>query len=246
MRFATSADGNRLAAYIICGPIVLIALASCSLVLPDDAELLGGREGGADVKEGSAPGTLIFDEEFDGGSFNPNKWTIVGDGVWSIDGGTGLQSDPNATASLAYANGFAPATNYHIVARMRSTGPFGRGNDLAPEIAFRIDPEEDGGGIPANYSCAFDLLMNQLFLQSSHLPIASTPFSLPSGFDLATPFVLDAVVTGSDVTCTVTVDGLGLLATASTNQLARLSGPFGLKTYETTAQFFYFRVYSTN
>jgi hypothetical protein len=216
--------------------------ASCSLLLPGDTELLGGRDAGTD---GDASGAPIFDEEFDATVLDPSRWVMAGDGVWSIDGGTGLQSNSNARSALLYARAFADASNYHIAARMRSTGPFGEGHDLAPEIAFRVDPSADGG-FPDNYNCAFDLMMNILFLQADNVALATTAFSFPPGFDAGTPFVLDAVVSGTSATCTVTVDGLGKVATVGTNQLTRASGSFGLKTYDTAAQFYYFRVYQVD
>ena len=190
---------------------------------------------------------LVFDEEFDGSVLDPTKWVVAGDGDWSIDGGTGIQSNADALAAMIYARDFAQAGDYHIVARMRSTGPFGGTNQLAPEIAFRVDPLVDAGGIPDSYHCEFNLAMNQLILDqttpNNDPGFASVQVTVSSSYQ-ATPFVLDAVVSGHDVTCTLTVDGLGPVGVVTTPMLGRLTGSFGLKTYDTTAQFFYIRVYA--
>jgi hypothetical protein len=201
-----------------------------------------------DSADSDAGEVLLFDEEFDGSVLDPNKWVVAGDGVWSIEGGTGIQSNGDALAAMIYARDFNEATDYHIVARMRSTGPFGGTNQLAPEIAFRVDPTTDAGGIPDSYHCEFNLAMSQLILDqttpSNAAGFASVTVNVSSIYQ-ATPFVLDAVVTGHAVTCTLTVDGLGSVGVVTTTMLTRPNGSFGLKTYDTTAQFFYFKVYAT-
>ncbi len=193
-------------------------------------------------------GTLIFDEEFDGGTIDTtNKWVVMGDGTWTITNGYGEQTNGNAKETLMYAKNFTTATDYHIVARMHSTGPFIPNQDLAPEICFRTDPSVITSGIPQTYHCNMDLYFSQLIIQSTApVPgdLATTNLSLPGNFNDGTWFVLDAVVSGSNVTCTVTVDGLGLIGTVSTTQASRLAGSFGLKTYDTAAEFQYIRVYA--
>jgi hypothetical protein len=215
---------------------------SCSLVLPSNSQLLGGDDSG--------PGMLLFDEEFDAAPLDlTKKWVVAGNGAWSIEGGTGIQSNPSTTTSMIYAKEFVGAADYHIVARMRSTGPFGQGYALAPEIAFRVDPTVDAGGIPESYHCDFNLLQDQLIVDqttpNNTAGFGSVDADVPAA-DETMPFVLDAVVSGDAVTCTLTVDGLdsGTVETVTTNQLERLTGSFGLKTYQTSAQFFYFRVYA--
>ena len=74
--------------------------------------------------------------------------------------------------------------------------------------------------------------------------IAGVNLALPSTFDPGTPFVLEAVVSGNTVTCTASVDGLGVVGTLTTALLGRLNGSFGLKTWDTAAEFHYFRVYA--
>jgi hypothetical protein len=227
------------------GSVGVLCSTACSLVLPRDSELLGG---GGDA--GADAGMLLFDEEFDGAVLDLNKWAVAGDGVWSIDGGTGVQSNSNTTTSMIYARAFVAATDYHIVTRMRSTGPFGQGLHLAPEIAFRVDPTVDAGGIPETYRCDFDLFQSQLIFgqtAANNAPdLVTADIVVPSNFDEGTPFVFDAVVSGAGVTCTVTVDNLGVVGRLSTNLLGVGMGSFGLKTYDTSAQFFYFRVYAAD
>jgi hypothetical protein len=195
-------------------------------------------------------GKLIFDEEFDGATLASDRWVIAGNGDWSIEAGTGIQSNGQTLTSMIYAKEFVDAGNYHIVARMRSTGPFGRDQQLAPEIAFRVDPAVDAGGIPETYHCDFNLLFEQLILDQT-TPGVSKDFALdsltvPAGFDAGTPFALDLLVSGNTATCTLNVDGLGSgsAGMVQTHQLSRRTGSFGLKTFDTAAQFFYFRVYA--
>ncbi len=201
---------------------------------------------GADVPDGG--GKLIFDEEFNESSLDTTtKWAVTG-GVWDISGGQGHQTDGNSTTAVMYAQGFGNLSDYHIVARMRSTGPFGIGQDLAPELAFRIDPGVNVQGVPELYDCDFDLLQDQLMilgqLPSGPGPVAMVPVPVPGSFDPGTPFVLDVVVKGTSVTCKLTVDGLGQIATVSTTMLTVPRGTFGLKTYTTSAAYDYFRVYA--
>ena len=223
-------------------------------VLPDGATLDAPNGSDASMMADSPPedasdgGTLLFDEEFDGGSLDPNKWVIVGDGNWSVQNDYGEQTNGNATETLIYAKNFTSATDYHIVARMHSTGPFDAGHDLAPEIAFRTDPSAMIVGIPETFHCNFDLFESQLLIQATTPAFSGTftqvGLTLPNGFDDGTWFILDVLAQGANVTCTLTVDGLGQIATATYNALPRLTGSFGLKTYDTAAEFAYFRVYS--
>jgi len=195
--------------------------------------------------DASVDSALIFDEEFDGGVLNTTtKWTPSGDGAWSIQGGEGVQTSVTGNDML-YATAFSGATNYHIFARMRSTGPFDAGLDLAPEIVFRVQPGIDASGLPSNFRCNMDLFFDELLIQQSPGGTPATQdFTLPPDFDLSTPFVLDALVDGDSVTCTVTVDTLGVVATVTTSAVTVPSGTFGLKTYETMAEFEYVRVYA--
>lgn len=216
-------------------------------------------EGGVDAKPPSdaqpgdvappndAGATLLFDEEFDAGLDN-QKWVPTGDGTWSISGGFGEQSNGNAQETLMYAAKFTTATDYHIVARMHSTGPFNANHDLAPEICFRTDPSVYTVGIPETYHCNFDLQANNLQIDKTEPNVANsvaiTNLTLPNNFDAGTWFVIDAVVQGTNVVCTLTIDGLGQVGSVSYNNVARGVGSFGLKTYETSAEFAYFRAYS--
>jgi hypothetical protein len=131
---------------------------------------------------------------------------------------------------------------------MQSTGPFDAGNDLAPEIVFRLDPSVDAGGIPETYQCNFDLVYDQLAIFSATPELTSSISQVnvtpPASFTQATPFVLDVVVTGEDVMCTLTIEPAGVVATVSASGLTRTMGTFGLKTFTTTAAYEYFRVYS--
>jgi hypothetical protein len=245
---------------------VLVAPLLILLILPEACTLISGvgslheTDGSADggaiaLDAGDAPhrdgqtfdggATLLFDEEFDGGALDTTtKWTVAGKGVWSIMGGHGVQSNPNVDTML-YAQGFTTATNYHIVARMWSTGPFDAGYDLAPEVVFRVVPSIDAGGLPEDYRCNMDLFYDQLYIQrQSGGTLGTKSFKLPMGFDLGTPFVLEAVVTGNSVTCTVTMDTLGVVATLKSTALTQLTGTFGLKTYHSSTEFQYFRVYA--
>jgi hypothetical protein len=221
-----------------------------------EAGIDSGAPDGGSLDDGSpdaaaeAMPPLIFDEEFDGGSLDTtSRWTAAGSGSWGIDGGVGVQVVPDATASLLYAQAFTQGGDYHIIARMASGGPFVPNQDLATEIAFRVDPTLDAGALPTCYHCNVDLFLNQLVIQetsSSGTPIlASATLPFPTGFELSTPFVLDTLVSGTNATCSVTFDGLGQLGSVSTSALARPTGSFGLKTYASTATFFYFRVYAT-
>ncbi|HEY1960500.1 MAG TPA: hypothetical protein VGH28_33045 [Polyangiaceae bacterium] len=205
-------------------------------------------DGGADASDADA-GNLIFDEEFDGGTLDTtNKWVVGGDGNWFIQNGLGEQSNGSSSTAILYAQGFATATDYHIVTRMHSTGPFDAGQDLAPEIAFRIDPTQMAFGVVTNVRCNVDLQQNQLLIQATtttlNTTLDTTNLPIPPNFDASTWFVLDAVVTGSAAKCTVTFDGNLPTVAVTTNQLPIASGPFGLKTYTTQAEFAYFRVYS--
>jgi len=197
--------------------------------------------------QGSDGGTLIFDEEFDGGTLDPNKWVTAGNGNWSIQGGFGEQTSGGASEALIYAKSFTSATDYHIVARMHSTGPFDAGNDLAPEVCFRTDPSVlvTSASVPETFHCNVDLLTDDLLLQhtdQSPGTFNQTAFAPPSSAGVW--FVIDVVAKGSSVTCTATVDGVGQVATVSFGALPRLTGSFGLKTYDTAAEFAYFRVYT--
>jgi hypothetical protein len=218
--------------------------ASGDTLVPIDArsDIVDSRPTDAPTDAGPM---LIFDEEFEGGTLNTTtKWTASGDGVWSIEDGHGVQSRVTPSDML-YATSFGAATNYHIYSRMRSTGPFDAGLDLAPEIVFRVEPGVDASGLPANFRCNMDLSVDELLIQQT--PGGSTAlkgFTLPSGFDRSTPFVLDALVDGDTVTCTVTMDTLGVLASVMTSAVTVPSGSFGLKTYDTTAEYEYFRVYA--
>jgi hypothetical protein len=232
--------------------LIVMALASvgCDSIFGIGDHELAAADAARDGGPEAAPdtGTLIFDEEFDGAVLDDSKWVIAGNGKWSIEAGRGIQSNGQTLTSMIYAKEFVDAGNYHIIARMRSTGPFGEGHALAPEIAFRVTPSVDAGGIPEDYHCDFNLLMNQLILDQT-TPGVSPDFaivaaSVPSDFDAGTPFVLDLLVSGTNATCTLTVDALGSMA--MTTALTLPTGSFGLKTYDTAAQFYYFRVYAAD
>jgi hypothetical protein len=225
-------------------PLVALGLASTAC-----DSIFGIGDHGLAADAATDAGTLIFDEEFDGGALDPDKWIVAGNGDWSIAGGVGIQSNPNTTTSMIYAAKFEAATDYHIVARMQSTGPFDEGHNLAlaPEVAFRVEPGVDADGIPDSYHCDFNLLLKELILDQTtptNAPgFATAPANLPADFDEATPFVLDVVVKDGSATCTLTIDGL--TSTISTmGDLTRPVGSFGLKTFQTAAKFFYFRVYN--
>jgi hypothetical protein len=200
----------------------------------------------APSSEAGDAGNLIFDEEFDGGTLDTtNKWVVTGDGVWSIQNGYGEQTNGSTSATLMYAKNFVSATDYHIVTRMHSTGPFA-GQDIAPEIAFRVDPSGTKYNIPFNGRCNVDVQAYLLYLQittsSTDTTIDSTPIPVPSNFDQGTWFVIDAVIKGNTIKCTVTIDNLTPVSVSGTS-FPIAAGSFGLKTYDTMAEFAYFRVY---
>jgi hypothetical protein len=263
--------------FTIAGAFVLLALTGCSVdpvqldgracpcvagwVCDSTNRCVPADGGGADATPDAADasdaadaadafdaGTLIFDEEFDGGTLDMNKWVAAGDGTWTIQGGYGAQTNGNANEAILYAKNFTSATDYHVVARMHSTGPFNSGNDIAPEIAFRTNPGTTIYGIPETYHCNADFYYSQLILQATEPPsgfdLATVNITLPKNFNEGTWFVLDLTVQGSNATCTLTIDGLGLVGTATTTSLTRLAGSFGLKTYQTATEYQYFRVYS--
>ncbi len=200
------------------------------------------------VTPDGAPETLLFDEEFDGGTLDlADKWTALGNGAWSIQNGHGEQTNPHATLSLIYATHFTTAANYHISTRMHSTGPFDAGLDLAPEIIFRVNPEVDaGGGNIEIYQCDFDLPGLELDLlwvtPTGDQYVDREAVTVPANFDVATPFVLDAIVNNDAVNCSLTIDGVAAVTHALSTGLIAPVGSFGLKSYTTDVEYEYFRV----
>jgi hypothetical protein len=154
----------------VVGPVA----ACCGVLLGGGCWLATSLTNASDSAGADAGETLLFDEEFDASVLDSDKWVVAGDGVWSIEGGTGIQSNGDALAAMIYARDFTAAGDYHIVARMRSTGPFGGINQLAPEIAFRVDPLVDAGGIPDSYHCEFNLAMHQLILDQTTVRVQVT------------------------------------------------------------------------
>lgn len=216
-------------------------------VLSGDAAPSDGAPPGDSSDAGDA-GTLLFDEEFDGGTLDTtNKWVVTGDGNWFIQNGYGEQTNGNSSATLIYAKNFVAAADYHIVTRMHSTGPFDAGHDLAPEIAFRIDPSQTKYNIPLNGRCNVDFQANVLYLQlttsQNDVTVDTTPLPISSNFDQSTWFVIDAIISGGNIKCTVTIDNLTPVSVVGTN-FPIASGSFGLKTYDTMAEFAWFRVYA--
>jgi hypothetical protein len=143
-----------------------------------------------------------------------------------------------------YAKNFVTATDYHIITRMHSTGPFD-GRDIAPEVAFRMDPTQTKYNIPLNTRCNVDFQANLLYLQltttQQDYTVDQTPLPVPQNFDASTWFVLDVMAVGGNVKCVVTIDNLPPVSVSGTS--LPTIGSFGPKTYDTMAEYAYFRVY---
>jgi hypothetical protein len=192
-----------------------------------------GGDGGSAFCLGSAPGAMLYGDNFDGATLD-SGWITTS--VWAQTGGQLVQSDPNDQLAFAYTTHISQG-NYRVVAQMSGTaGGTGMG------IVAR-----NTAGMKTMYNCLWEpgttgALVVQATNNGGVATTLGSQVGIPSGGATET-VTMELLATGNELRCCL--DNIaGAIVSVSNPTPSYATGQPGLVTNRMEARFDNFAVYA--